>query len=154
MSNTLKLSLKPNEKIYINGAVIRVDRKVTLELLNDVQFLLENHVLQPEEASTPLKQLYFILQVMLMNPQGAVEAREMFRRSLPLMLANFADEQIRGTLKNVDRMVGEGKVYEALKAIRSLYPLEQTILAGAEVDAIAAVPQKASRTIVAGARLT
>ena len=46
MKNTLKISLKPNEKIYINGAVLRVDRKVSIELLNDVQFLLENHVLQ------------------------------------------------------------------------------------------------------------
>jgi flagellar protein FlbT len=128
MTNTLKLSLKPNEKLYINGAVIRVDRKVTVELLNDVQFLLEGHVLQAENASTPLKQLYFILQVMLMNPQGALEARDMFRRSLPLMLASFDDEQIRATLKNVDRMVGEDHVYEALKAIRSLYPLERRAL--------------------------
>lgn len=135
MKNTLKLSLKPNEKLYVNGAVIRVDRKVTLELLNDVQFLMENHVLQPEEASTPLRQLYFILQVMLMNPQAATEARAMFRRSLPLMLANFTNEQIAGTLKNVDRMVGEDKVYEALRAIRSLYPLEQAILAGEDENA-------------------
>ena len=29
MTNTLKISLKPNEKIYINGAVLRVDRKVS-----------------------------------------------------------------------------------------------------------------------------
>ena len=78
MKNTLRLSLRPNEKLYVNGAVIRVDRKVTVELLNDVQFLLEGHVLQAEDASTPLRQLYFILQVMLMNPQGADEAREMF----------------------------------------------------------------------------
>ena len=83
MTNVLKISLKPNEKIYINGAVIRVDRKVTVELMNDVQFLLESHVIQAEDASTPLKQLYFILQIMLMNPPGAVEARDMFRRSLP-----------------------------------------------------------------------
>lgn len=126
--NTLKLSLKPNEKIYVNGAVIRVDRKVTLELLNDVQFLLEGHVLQAEDASTPLRQLYFIVQVMLMNPQGAADARDMFRRSLPLLLANFADEQIRNSLKHVDRLVSEGRVYEALKAIRSLYPLERITL--------------------------
>ncbi|MGB3416256.1 MAG: flagellar biosynthesis repressor FlbT [Mesorhizobium sp.] len=130
--NTLKLSLKPNEKLYLNGAVVRVDRKVTLELLNDVQFLLENHVLQPEDASTPLRQLYFILQVMLMNPQGAIEACEMFRRSLPLMLANFTDERIRAALKNVDRMVGEGKVFDALRAIRALYPLEQAILSATQ----------------------
>jgi flagellar protein FlbT len=128
--NTLKLSLKPNEKIYINGAVVRVDRKVTLELLNDVQFLLESHVLQPEEASTPLRQLYFIVQVMLMNPQGAADARDMFRRSLPLMLASFEEEHIRNALKHVDRLVGEDRVYEALKAIRSLYPLERMALDG------------------------
>ena len=130
MTNTLKISLKPNEKIYINGAVIRVDRKVTVELMNDVQFLLESHVIQPEDASTPLKQLYFILQVMLMNPSGAVEARDMFRRSLPLLLASFEDEQICSGLKQIDRMVGEDHIYEALKAIRSLYPLERRALGG------------------------
>lgn len=108
--------------------MIRVDRKVTLELLNDVQFLLENHVLQADEASTPLRQLYFILQVMLMNPPGADQGRDLFRKSLPLLLASFTDEAIRGTLKQVDRMVAEDRVYEALKAIRSLYPLERRAL--------------------------
>jgi flagellar protein FlbT len=128
MKNTLKISLKPNEKIYLNGAVISVDRKVTIELLNDVQFLLQNHVLQPGEASTPLRQLYFMLQVMLMEPTGAVQAREMFRKSLPLLLASFDDPHICTTLKQVDRLVGEGRVYEALKAIRGLYPLEAQAL--------------------------
>jgi flagellar protein FlbT len=52
----------------------------------------------------------------------------MFRRSLPLMLASFEDTQIRGTLKHIDRLVSEGHVYEALKSIRSLYPLEQALL--------------------------
>jgi flagellar protein FlbT len=124
MKNTLKISLKPNEKLYINGAVLRVDRKVSIELLNDVQFLLENHVLQADDASTPLRQLYFIVQIMLMNPEGAGEARTMFRKSLPLLLASFADEQIRAALKQVDRLVGEDHVYDALKAIRALYARE------------------------------
>jgi len=129
MKSTLKISLKPNEKIYINGAVIKVDRKVSLELLNDVQFLLESHVLQPEDASTPLRQLYFMIQVMLMDPSGAVQAREMFRQSLPLLLVSFEDKEIRSTLKEVDRMVSEDRVYEALKALRGLYRLEERALA-------------------------
>lgn len=128
MKNTLKISLKPNEKIYVNGAVIRADRKVTLEFLNDVHFLLENHVLQPEDASSPLRQLYFIVQVMLMNPGDAMPAREMFRKSLPLLLASFEDDQIRATLKDVDRLVGEGHVFEALKSIRTLYRLEEAAM--------------------------
>ena len=125
MKSTLKISLKPGEKIYINGAVLRVDRKVSLELMNDVQFLLENHVLQPENASTPLRQLYFIVQIMLMNPTGAEEALAMFRRSLPLLIASFSDERVKSGLKDIDRLVGEGHVYEALKAIRALYPLDR-----------------------------
>lgn len=128
MKNTLKITLKANEKIYVNGAVIRSDRKVSLEFLNDVTFLLEGHVLQPEDATTPLRQLYFIVQVMLMNPEGAIEARDMLRRSLPLLLACFSDEQIRAALKHIDQQVAEGHVFEALKAIRSLYPMEAAIL--------------------------
>jgi flagellar protein FlbT len=139
MTNTLKISLKPNEKIYINGAVIRVDRKVSIELMNDVQFLLESHVIQADDASTPLKQVYFILQVMLMNPAGAAEARNMFRRSLPLLLASFEDAQICAALKQIDRMVGEDRIYEALKAIRSLYPLERRALGGN--DDVAGAPR-------------
>jgi flagellar protein FlbT len=142
MKNALKITLKPNEKIYLNGAVIRVDRKVTIELLNDVQFLLESHVLQIDEASTPLRQLYFILQVMLMNPTGANDAYDMFRRSLPLMIASFSDPEISGTLKHIDRMVGEGHVYEALKAIRGLYPLESRVLG--ENDCMPAEERQAS----------
>jgi len=128
MKSTLKISLKANEKIYLNGAVIRADRKVTIDLLNDVQFLLESHVLQASEASTPLRQLYFMVQVMLIDPKGATEAREMFRRSLPLMLASFEDPQICSTLKRVDALVSEGEVFEALKAIRSLYPVEARVM--------------------------
>ena len=128
MTNTLKISLKPNEKIYINGAVIRVDRKVTIELMNDVQFLLESHVIQADQASTPLRQLYFIVQIMLINPAGAAEAREMFRRSLPMLIASFDNQDICNSLKQIDRMVGEDDIYEALKAIRALYPLERKAL--------------------------
>jgi flagellar protein FlbT len=128
MKNTLKITLKANEKIYVNGAVIRTDRKVSLEFLNDVHFLLEGHVLQPEQATTPLRQLYFIVQMILMNPDGAPEAREMLRKSMPLLLACFSDEHILSTLKHIDRLVNEGHVYEALKAIRGLYVLEAEIL--------------------------
>ncbi|TIV75573.1 MAG: flagellar biosynthesis repressor FlbT [Mesorhizobium sp.] len=128
MTNTLKISLKPNEKIYINGAVIRVDRKVTIELMNDVQFLLESHVIQADQASTPLRQLYFIVQIMLINPAGAAEARDVFRRSLPMLIASFDNQDICNSLKQIDRMVGEDEIYEALKAIRALYPLERKAL--------------------------
>jgi len=128
MKSSLRISLKTGEKIFINGAVLKVDRKVGLEFLNDVTFLLENHVLQPEDASTPLRQLYFIVQMMLINPDGAEQAQAMFRKSVVMLLNCFENEQILTDLKHIDAMVTEGRVFEALKTIRTLYKLEDEIL--------------------------
>lgn len=133
MKSAFKISLKPGEKIYINGAVVRVERKTTLEFLNDVNFLLESHVLQVDEATTPLRQLYFIAQIMLMNPAGADQAREMFRKSLSMLLAGFESGEICARLKDIDRLVWEGEVFEALRAIRALYPAEAAALADASL---------------------
>src|SRR5690606_33595761 len=97
-------TLRANEKLYINGAVLRADRRVSIEVLNDVHFLLENHVLQAEDASTPLRQLYFIVQILLIDPGAAEEARTLFRKSLPLLLASFSDQQILSGIKHVDHL--------------------------------------------------
>src|ERR1041384_7298174 len=105
MKSTLRISLKAGEKIFINGAVLRVDRKVALEFLNDVTFLLENHVLQPEDATTPLRQLYFIAQMMLINPEGAEQSMVMFRKSVLMLLNCFTDEEVLAELKRIDGMV-------------------------------------------------
>ncbi len=133
MKHALKITLKPGEKIYVNGAVIRVERKTALEFLNDVDFLLESHVLQVDGATTPLRQLYFIAQIMLMNPAGAAEARDMFRKSLSMLLTGFDNPEICARLKDIDRLVWEGEVFEALRAIRALYPAEAAAMAGADL---------------------
>ena len=135
MKSSLRISLKAGERIFINGAVLRVDRKVALEFLNDVTFLLENHVLQPEQATTPLRQLYFIVQMMLINPEGAEQAMSMFRKSVVMLLTCFKNEEVLTELKHIDGMVTQGRAFEALKAIRALYPIEEQILDTAGMSA-------------------
>lgn len=136
MKSTFKISLKAGEKIYVNGAVIRAERKTALEFLNDVQFLLEAHVLQVEDANTPLRQLYFIVQIMLMNNHVSNETRDMFRKSIAMLLAGFENPEIRNGLKTIDRLVGEGHLFEALRSIRALYPLEAATLRGEPAAAV------------------
>ena len=128
MKSTLRISLKSGERIFINGAVLRVDRKVAVEFLNDVTFLLENHVLQPEGATTPLKQLYFIVQMMLINPEGASQSMIMFKKSITMLLASFGNDEILAELKRIDAVVTSGRPFDALKAIRGLYAIEERIL--------------------------
>lgn len=131
MKNTFKITLKPGEKIYVNGAVIRTDRKVSLEFMNDVQFLLENHVMQPEAATSPLRQLYFIVQIMLISPQQSEDAKGMFRKSLPKLIESFSSDTIKADLKQIDQLVAEGQVYDAMKLLRGLFVLEDNILTAA-----------------------
>ena len=64
----MHITLRAGERLFLNGAVIKADRKVCLELMNDATFLLEAHVMQPDKATSPLRQLYFIVQTMLMSP--------------------------------------------------------------------------------------
>jgi flagellar biosynthesis repressor protein FlbT len=127
---TFKVSLKANERIYVNGAVIRVDRKTSLEFMNDVNFLLENHVLQADQADTPLKQLYYMVQIMLMAPNDTDAAFNLYRAHMPPLIQSLSSPKIANELKNVDRLVHERSFYEAMKGIRDLFRLETDILNG------------------------
>lgn len=130
MKKGIQISLKPGERIFINGAVLRVDRKVTLELLNDVTFLLESHVLQAADATTPLRQLYFIAQTMLMDPANAESTRMLFDGTHRLMMSVVENEDMLEGLKSVGDFITAGKIFDALKTIRGLYGIEQQVLAG------------------------
>jgi flagellar protein FlbT len=128
----MHISLRCGEKIYINGAVLRVDRKVSLELLNDATFLLEAHVMKVEEATTPLRQLYFIIQIMLMNPNDSAEARAMCESAIRMTIAASNNAGLASGLRAVKSLVDGNRIFEALKAVRALFPMEAAILAAGE----------------------
>lgn len=124
----MRLSLRAGEKIYINGAVLRVDRKTSVELLNDATFLLESHVIQAEEATTPLRQLYFIAQTMLISPEDAQDTRLVFDESLSLVRKTFADAGVLEKLATIGTLMESSRVFEAMKTIRGLFPIEEAIM--------------------------
>ena len=126
----MHLSLRAGERVYINGAVLRVDRKVSIELLNDATFLLEAHVLHADEATTPLRQLYFAVQTILIAPAQADNAREIFRGIQAGILAAVAQPVIREGIVAATALVEADRLIEALKLIRGLYRAEAEIIAG------------------------
>lgn len=127
---TMRVSLRAGEKIYINGAVLRVDRKTSVEILNDATFLLEQHVLQADEATTPLRQLYFIAQTILMDPAEARGCQLVFDESHRLLLQTFRHPEVLDGMEAVRRLMDAGRTLDAMKAIRALLPVEERILAG------------------------
>ncbi|SCW94598.1 flagellar biosynthesis repressor FlbT [Ancylobacter rudongensis] len=124
----MQISLKPGERLFLNGAVIRVDRKVTVELMNDVAFLLESHVLQVEDTTTPLRQLYFVVQMMLIEPRRMAQAQRLFREQLAALITSFRNESMVAALNQIGDLVDTGRFFDALRALRRLFLVEDTIL--------------------------
>jgi flagellar biosynthesis repressor protein FlbT len=124
----MNISLRRGEKLYLNGAVIRADRKVCIELLNDVTFLLENHVMQAKDATSPLRQLYFVVQLMLMSPSDTAAAMDMCRSMLASLNTAFPDPRIINGLALAAKYVDDKRMFDALKTIRTLFPLESEIM--------------------------
>ncbi|WP_018387929.1 flagellar biosynthesis repressor FlbT [Ancylobacter sp. FA202] len=124
----MQISLKPGERLFLNGAVIRVDRKVTVELMNDVAFLLESHVLQVEDTTTPLRQLYFVVQMMLIEPRRMAQAQRLFREQLSALMVSFRTDSMIAALTQIGEFVDTGRFFDALRALRRLFLVEETIL--------------------------
>ena len=120
----MRIHLRAGEKFYVNGAVIQVDRKVAVKFLNDVTFLLENHVLQPEQAVTPLKQLYFIVQMTLIDPANSEKAQQLFAESCPGLIETATNQDIKNGLELTQEQFSRGRIFDALKSIRTLFPFE------------------------------
>jgi flagellar biosynthesis repressor protein FlbT len=129
MTKSLRLSLKSGETLFLNGAVIRVDRRVSLELLNDAQFLLSQHVVNASDTTTPLKQLYYIIQTMLMVPDSVADAQRLYHQCMIAIAQAFDDHSILAGLVEINRHIEAASPYDALKALRRLLPREAELLA-------------------------
>jgi len=127
-SGTMRLALKPQERLFVNGAVLRVDRKVGIELLNDVTFLMENHVLQPEETTTPLRQLYFVVQTMLIDPLQTARSRGLFDDLFAPTLRSFTNHEIIDGLLDLRAAIDQGRCFDGLKILRGLFAREAEII--------------------------
>jgi flagellar biosynthesis repressor protein FlbT len=120
----MNITLRAGERFFINGAVIRIDRKASIELLNEVTFLLENHVMQVEQATTLIRQIYFAVQIMLMDPTAVSSAAPLARSLIESALQAYRTPELAAGLRGVDASLLRGRNFEALKALRGLFILE------------------------------
>jgi flagellar biosynthesis repressor protein FlbT len=125
----LKLSLKPNEKIVLNGAVIQNgDRRTTLLLQNKASVLREKDIMQIEDANTPVRRIY--LPIMLMYLQGS-ESAEQYNEFALRMTEFMSVVRLPAVLEEcvgMSREVMSGEYYKALSRCRKLMEFEAEML--------------------------
>jgi len=126
----LKLSLKPDEKLVINGAVIaNADRRATLIVHNKASILREKDIMQEEDVDTPVKRIYFPIMLMYMDAdQTSRYYDEFVMRMTEFMSAITTPEAIETCVK-ISRDVMEKNYYRALINCKKLLAFEKERLA-------------------------
>jgi len=127
----LKLSLKPDEKLVINGAVIaNADRRTTLIVHNKASILREKDILQEEDITTPAKRIYFPIMLMYMD-QGQVDKyyEEFVVRMTEFMNAISSPEGV-DLCVSISRDVMDKNYYRALMNCKKLISFEKSRLGG------------------------
>lgn len=121
----LKLSLKPDEKIVINGTVIaNGDRRATLIVHNKASILREKDIMQEEEVNTPAKRIYFAVMLMYMEDKKVdIYHDEFALRMTEFMNAISTPEAIELCI-TMSREVMNNNYYKALMAGKKLVAFE------------------------------
>lgn len=124
----MHITLRAGERLFLNGAVLRADRKVSIELMNDATFLLEAHVMHADKATTPMRQLYFVVQMMLMNPLDTSAAKSMFVESHKAMKGVYEDAAIHAALDLCAQHVANERYFDGLKVLRQQFDRDDALL--------------------------
>jgi flagellar biosynthesis repressor protein FlbT len=130
----MKIHLKKGEKIYVNGAVIMVEQRCSIQLLNNVTFLLESHVLQADRAKSPFEQLYFVLQTMLIDPESEGLTRQLYWHQSDNLRKALENINLLSGLSEADRLVKNQQFYEALRVLRGLFSIESSVMRTEDIN--------------------
>lgn len=121
----LKLSLKPGEKFVINGAVVQNgDRRGVLVLQNKASVLREKDIMQPEEANTPARRIYFPVMMMYLDEAGAERYYDDFVRRLAEFMGVIANPEILSVGVQISKHCMAREYYKALMLCRKLVEYE------------------------------
>ena len=126
----LKLSLKPHERFVVNGAVmVNGDRKSDVIVQNKASILREKDILQPDDVQTPLRRVYFPIQMMYLESSSGSENLDVYYDDFAARMSDFmgaiSNPDVLAACVGISRDVLAGQYYKALMTCRRLFAYEQ-----------------------------
>ena len=122
----LKLSLKPGEKLVINGAVVtNGDKRAGLIIQNKACLLREKDIMQPEEAATPARRIYLPIMMMYLDREGSEQYYNDFALRMTEFMGAIQNRAALTACIEISRDVMSADYYKALMLCRKLFEFEQ-----------------------------
>ena len=127
----LILKLSPQERFVVNGVVIENgDRRARLGILTpDSNVLRLRDAIHPDEANTPVSRVCYILQLILAGEADVETAKAQVLAGIEQLNSVFVDAPSSTSLAQASSDVAQGRFYPALRALRSILPAEEHLMA-------------------------
>jgi len=123
----LKVELKPGERFILGDSIItNDDQRTRLFIEGDAPILREKDILRLDDADTPCKKIYLMLQMMYLAPDPTQHHDLYFELVQDVLKAAPSTGPM---IENINNKILTGELYKALKETRKLIEYERELLA-------------------------
>ena len=132
----LKLTLKPNEKMIVGGAVVtNANCKNThLVIENNVPVLRQKDILSEKDAKSFCTRIYFLIQLMYIDEENLSIHQNAYWNLVHELLD--AVPGLTGHINQINESILGNRYYQALKLANQLIEYEQEVLENADTNPI------------------
>ena len=123
----LRITLKPDEKMIIDGAVVRNgDTACNLVIENKVTILREKDILTEKQACTPCARIYFSIQLMYIDKVNLTAHHNVYWKLVRELVD--AVPRLLPLVDQISEAVLSENYYQALKFTKKLIKCEEEII--------------------------
>jgi flagellar protein FlbT len=120
----LKLTIRPGETVYINGAEIcNAGSGVSLVIKNHCRILRESEMIREDEATSPCSKMVFALQQIVLKENPFEELNELSRLTVQILQKM---PSVAPRILEIQQLLSEKKTHIAFKKGKALMALEAT----------------------------
>lgn len=124
----LKITLKPNEKMIVGGAVVTNGNIKNTDLIieNNVPVLRQKDILSEKNATSLCSRIYFLIQLMYIDKENLTDHQNSYWKLVRELLD--AIPRLTGHIDQINENILGGNFYRALKLAGKLIDYEQEVL--------------------------
>lgn len=123
----LKVELKPGERFILGDSIItNDDQRTRLFIEGEAPILREKDILRLDDADTPCKKIYLMLQMMYLAAEPTQHHDLYFQLVKDVLDAAPSTGPM---IENINNKILTGELYKALKETRKLIEYERELLA-------------------------
>ena len=130
----LKITLKPNEKMIVGGAVVTNGNSKNTDLIieNNVPILRQKDILNEKDATSPCSRIYFLIQLMYIDEENLTTHQQTYWELVRELLD--AAPRLTRHIDQINENILIGNCYRALKLASELIDYEQEVLEYVHAD--------------------